>query len=93
MADMSQRMKGKVKMMKSMNFWWGIFMTTYWRRGQVFLLCKTVINKWKWKSLHENEDEDIQQKKQKKKEEDEDEDRVNVPYLLLSKVDNDIFIK
>ena len=65
-ADMSQRMKGKVKKIKSMNLWWGIFMATYWRRGQVFLFCKTVINKWKWKSLHENEDEDIQQKKKKK---------------------------
>ena len=60
-------MKGKVKMMKSMNLWWGIFMATYWRRGQVFLFCKTVINKWKWKSLHENEDEDIQQKKNKRR--------------------------
>ena len=67
-------------------------MATYWRRGQVFLFCKTVINKWKWKSLHERRRR-YSAKKKKKKKEDEDEDRVNVPYLLLSKVDNDIFIK
>lgn len=35
---MSQRRKGKVKKRKSRNLGWGIFMATYWRRGQVFLI-------------------------------------------------------
>ena len=32
----AERRKGKVKKMKSKNLEWGIFMATYWRRGQVF---------------------------------------------------------
>jgi len=40
--------KEKSKKMKSRNLGWGIFMATYWRRGQVFLIGGSAL---KWESV------------------------------------------